>query len=317
MSKLGDKYKAYFPDSHANFGQHGEFDELHALWIQDNEWDNGGDVPRLIALMLNVKKAMADGVQGAFAEVGTYKGNSAAVLAHYARKHDRMLYLFDTFEGVNIKPSEALKETEGIEFNDTSLDAVKSLVGTDHVGYNIGFFPYSIPPGFENLRFAVVHLDADLYEPQKAGLEFFYPRLSPGGLMIVHDYYSGSFEGCNRAVDEFVKATGANLILMPDKSGTAIFRKSAYEKPTPESYLKLSVDYYQAKQFENSIASARKALELRPGYVQAYINLCAAENALGRFAEGKKAGDEALRLDPNNQLAKNNLQWSVDGVNKK
>src|SRR5437773_211479 len=106
MSKLGNNYTAFFPDSHAIFGQHGEFDELLDLWTKNNEWNNGGDLPRLIAFVLNVKRIMEEGIPGSFAEVGSYKGNSAAVLAYYARKHDRMVYLFDTFQGLDIKQEE-------------------------------------------------------------------------------------------------------------------------------------------------------------------------------------------------------------------
>jgi O-methyltransferase len=59
----------------------------------------------------------------------------------------------------------------------------------------------------------------------KAGLEFFYPRLSPGGMMIFHDYSNPHWEGAKRAVDEYLPRAIENLVLLPDKSGTAILRK--------------------------------------------------------------------------------------------
>jgi O-methyltransferase len=46
-----------------------------------------------------------------------------------------------------------------------------------------------------------VHLDADLYESTMAGLEFFYPRMPPGAILICHDYLSS--EGVNAAFGEF------------------------------------------------------------------------------------------------------------------
>jgi hypothetical protein len=61
----------------------------------------------------------------------------------------------------------------------------------------------------------------------KAGLEFFYPRLAPGGLLLLHDYSSGCFPGAKQAVDEFAKTIPENIVLQPDKSGTAIIRKSS------------------------------------------------------------------------------------------
>ena len=53
----------------------------------------------------------------------------------------------------------------------------------------------------------------------KAGLEFFYPRLSLGGLIIMHDYSSAYWDGAKLAVDEYLANITDNLILIPDKSG--------------------------------------------------------------------------------------------------
>ena len=75
-------------------------------------------------------------------------------------------------------------------------------------------------------QYAVVHLDCDLYAPIKAGLEFFYDRVSPGGILIVHDYANPCWDGPKRAVDEFMPRIAENLVLIPDKSGTAIIRKN-------------------------------------------------------------------------------------------
>lgn len=56
--------------------------------------------------------------------------------------------------------------------------------------------------------------------------EFFYPRLATGGMLILHDYSSGTWAGAAKAVDEVSAATGEFISLWPDKSGTAILRKS-------------------------------------------------------------------------------------------
>jgi Flp pilus assembly protein TadD len=93
--------------------------------------------------------------------------------------------------------------------------------------------------------------------------------------------------------------------------------KETSDQPTAEKYLELSAAYFQDNEFDKCIAAARKAIALRPDFGEAYNNICVAYNRLGRFADGKKAGEEAVRLAPNNQLAKNNLKWSTDELNKK
>ena len=62
-------------------------------------------------------------------------------------------------------------------------------------------------PGWEHgggePTFALVSLDPDLYAPTLEGLRYFYPRMSPGGVILVHDFNNLQFEGVKRAVLEF------------------------------------------------------------------------------------------------------------------
>ena len=103
------------------------------------------------------------------------------------RKRDRPLYLFDTFAGL---PDPGRNETDFLKKGQfsASLPKVKNLLrGYDNVRFYPGEFPKSaanIPP----TRFSFVHLDADLYSSTLAGLEYFYPRMLPGGIIITHDY---------------------------------------------------------------------------------------------------------------------------------
>ena len=213
------------PDSDRLFGMHPELRDLHAKWIADNP-SNLGDVAKLYALMLNIKQVMAAGVPGHFAELGVFRGNSAAVLAHYARAFDRHTYLFDTFEGFDARDLKGIDAKRRESFEATSLEQVRPLVGDDHVRFIEGYFPDSLPADLDVETVAVVHVDCDLYEPFKAALAFFYPRLAPGGILILHDYSSGYFPGVKKAVDEFLAGIPEDLVLWPDKGGTAVLRKN-------------------------------------------------------------------------------------------
>jgi O-methyltransferase len=75
--------------------------------------------------------------------------------------------------------------------------------------------------------FALVNIDADLYNPTKAGLEFFYPRLSPSGVIIVHDY-THKWEGVMTAVDEFIKTIPESLVTLPDMNGTVMIIRNKF-----------------------------------------------------------------------------------------
>src|SRR5690242_7388351 len=78
-------YLAYHPDSHCEFASHPEFGELLARFTTYNLSNNGGDIPRLWSLILNIKQILSEGIEGDFAELGVWRGNTAAVLAYYAK----------------------------------------------------------------------------------------------------------------------------------------------------------------------------------------------------------------------------------------
>ena len=88
----------------------------------------------------------------------------------------------------------------------------------------MGYFPDTVK-GLEEKRFALVNLDADLYNPTKAALEFFYLRLSPGGVIFIHDY-NIKWPGIIQAVDEFVRNIPETLVLAPDSEGTVMIIKN-------------------------------------------------------------------------------------------
>src|SRR3974377_2228292 len=169
---------------------------------------------------MNVKQILDDGIIGDMAELGVYRGNSAALLAHYAREYKRTVFLFDTFEGFDTRDLTGADKSKEIEFSDTSLTAVRDLVGLESVKFVQGRFPKSIPLDLYATKFCLVHIDCDLYQPTKAALEFFYPRLSPGGLIIMHDYNNPYWGGIKLAVDEYCREIPERPIVLGDKSGT-------------------------------------------------------------------------------------------------
>jgi len=217
-------FTAYYPDSIRSFPDR---DDLYRRWIRGNKINNNGDAARFMGLLLNLRQLQDEGIEGDFAELGVWKGNSAALLAAYAEKSERKLYLFDTFTGFNPCDAEGDGRAKHGDFTDTSIGYVRATVGRDSTAVYIpGYFPESVTPEVQAGRFALVHIDCDLYAPMKAALEFFYPRTNTGGMMILHDYSSGNWSGATKAIDEFRKGTGEHISLWPDKSGTAILRKS-------------------------------------------------------------------------------------------
>jgi hypothetical protein len=221
-------YLAGRPDSDIDAGWHPELPGLLDRWLHDNFANNAADLVRFYALAFNLKQLLAEGIQGDCAELGVFRGNSASLIAHYARQAGKTTYLFDTFAGFAADDLDGAVPASVLDaFDDTSLDRVARLVGHTGVVFCQGRFPDSIPPGLQAARFCFAHIDCDLYGPARAALDFFYPRLHPGGMLVLHDYANPHWPGIRRAADEFLADRPERLVLLPDKSGSAALRKTA------------------------------------------------------------------------------------------
>jgi hypothetical protein len=136
-------------------------------------------------------------IEGDIAEVGVFRGGTARVICE--AKGDRPLHLFDTFEGLPA-PGEVDSAFHKGQYA-CSLESVRDyLRGFANVGFYKGYFP-ATGEAIKDRVFSFVHLDVDLYASTRQALEFFYPRMNPGGIIISHDYVV--FPGVRKAFDEF------------------------------------------------------------------------------------------------------------------
>lgn len=153
-------------------------------------------------------------LDGDMAEIGVFQGGSAKLICE--AKENKKLHLFDTFEGL---PELSDKDTHfGMtywkknQFNDTSIESVKNYLSKyENVFFYKGEFPSTAGP-VENARFSFVHLDVDLYQSTLDCLNFFYPRLVQGGIILTHDYHTN---GVRSAFDEFFSDKKIPIVELP------------------------------------------------------------------------------------------------------
>lgn len=79
---------------------------------------------------------------------------------------------------------------------------------------------------------------------------------------------------------------------------------------TAGDWLNTSLRLYREENFQGSIDAARKALDIRADYAEAYNNIAAAHASLGQWDQAIPAANQALRLKPDFPLARNNLAWA-------
>ena len=76
----------------------------------------------------------------------------------------------------------------------------------------------------ENNKFSLIHIDVDLYEPTLKSLEFFYPRLVEGGIIVCDDYNSKHFSGSKKAWDEFFSNKKLKVNFSPSLGSSFIIK---------------------------------------------------------------------------------------------
>lgn len=147
-----------------------------------------------LAALRGLMERAAD-VPGSVAECGVYKGGTLPELM-YAFP-GRAVYGFDTFEGL---PASAWLPTEihaAGDFRDVPAlhDIASALAGSILVA---GVFPQSAA-GIAD-RFAFVHIDFDFEVSTADAIEWFKPRMSPGGVIVFDDYRWQHCPGVERAI---------------------------------------------------------------------------------------------------------------------
>lgn len=86
--------------------------------------------------------------------------------------------------------------------------------------------------------------------------------------------------------------------------------ESIFKSPPDSSaafWINLSLQQYQSQQYEASIRSAKRALELDPKSAAAYNNIGAAYGAMQQWDDAVSNERKALQLQPGMQIAQNNL----------
>lgn len=150
-----------------------------------------------LQIIMAVKKAAK--VNGDIAEVGVYKGGSAKLICEV--KGNKTLHLFDNFEGLpDLSDKDDIKQFYKGQYLSSFENVKIYLKEYPDVHFYKGQFPSTAEP-IKNRRFSFLHLDVDLYKTTLTSLEFFYPRLNPGGIIISHDYINAP--GVKKAIDDF------------------------------------------------------------------------------------------------------------------
>lgn len=184
------------------------------------ERDLQNDYVRLGTLELLCRRL--EQVPGAAAELGVYKGFFSRCINMLLPK--RTLYLFDSFEGF-AEEANASASFQAAHKN-TAVDRVLAIMPhPEQIRVKPGFFPASLE-GLEEM-FCLVSLDVDFEQATLDGLRYFWPRISSGGYLLLHDWGSPKLPGVAKALRTYEQELGAKIPVVPlcDVGGTLVLCK--------------------------------------------------------------------------------------------
>jgi len=171
------------------------------------------------------------GIKGSVAECGVFMGEFAKEINRTFP--DSKLYLFDTFEGFDERDLLAERELgadkQSVQYSDFKAGhfgvacedvVMKNMPYPDKCIVQKGYFPETTNGVCDT--FCFVNLDFDLYQPTLAGLRYFYPRMVKGGVILVHDYFSGACAGVRIAVKQFEETSTHPIRIFPIGDGLSV-----------------------------------------------------------------------------------------------
>lgn len=203
---------------------------------------------RLVTLYQQVAYCEEHNIPGDFVECGVWKGGATGMMAlANLRKatQRRHLHLFDAFQEIcepdaAVDGERALREVR--EFTgrgghdkgtlqpltgfydflggpgtlDENRQLLEKTIGypAEFLHYHVGWFQETLPAVHEKIGpIAILRLDGDWYASTKVCLEYLFDKVVKGGMVIIDDY--GTYEGCRKAVDEFMTHRGIKAYLIP------------------------------------------------------------------------------------------------------
>jgi len=195
-------------------------------------------IERMYAVYQAVHHVHAAKIPGDVVECGVWRGGSsmlAALALDSLGERERCIWLYDTFEGMP-PPAEVDRSVFGqpaaalLRQTDAAGERTRAVAALDEVEANLASTGYprdrlhfvdgmveDTIPGLAPEQISILRLDTDWYESTRHELEHLWPRLSPGGVLIIDDY--GHWQGARRAVDEFFATAGPVLLQRIDYTG--------------------------------------------------------------------------------------------------
>lgn len=172
-------------------------------------------------------------IPGDIVECGVWKGGMIAAISEVIE--NKKAFLFDSYAGLpevqeidGCKAIKWQKNPDGEFYYDNctadenfAIQAM-NMSGVPFESYK-GWFKDTLKPTIPIAQIAILRLDVDWYESTMDCLDFFYPKVSNGGLILIDDYYT--WDGCSKAVHDYLSKSNSKSKLCQYRDSVAYIIK--------------------------------------------------------------------------------------------
>ena len=186
------------------------------------------DTSAMKSLIDTVRHIIDNNISGSFVECGVWRGGSVMIIIKVLQQmgiKDRTIHLFDTFEGLNVPTEFDVRESgevaSELDYAEPGKDpqvqmdsVIKRIHDTGYPENKIFFHKGEVEKTLPKNTLddiALLRLDTDWYESTQVEMEYLYPKLINGGILIIDDY--GVWKGAKKAVDEYFEKNNLHPFL--------------------------------------------------------------------------------------------------------
>ncbi len=165
-------------------------------------------------------------VPGDFVECGVYTGITSRTVCHYINfeDKDKLYYLFDTFNGIPESQMSDFETRLSISKNErfyrqTSFERIQQEFSAFN---NVRLVKGEVPETLSTQPIddvAFLHIDMNIAYPEVKALEFFWPKMHVGGIVILDDYNSLAHVEQKNALDTVAANFGVSILALPTGQG--------------------------------------------------------------------------------------------------
>lgn len=164
---------------------------------------------------------------GDFVECGVNTGILSLAVCKYVGFNDldKSFYLFDTFAGIPEAQMSEDERTDRLISNTKYPDCYAQAQSNFEPFARAHLVRGAVPDSLAMVkidRVAYLSIDMNIAYPERKAIEYFWPKLSAGAMVVLDDYGWTRYEAQKQTMDEFAKSVGVEILTLPTGQGLLV-----------------------------------------------------------------------------------------------